>query len=117
MTQKRLLMICHDGKGLGHLRRISRIAGFLQGEFACLVMTGMAEASWLVPSNCEFIKLPNWDGLSKLRASRLGRTVWLDAPSEEVVRLRSELIKGVEQAFRPSAILVDYIPFGIREEL
>ena len=58
MPRNRVLLSCHDGTGLGHLRRISRLAGVLQGQFSTLVLCGMREAAWIVPQECGFIRLP-----------------------------------------------------------
>ena len=117
MTQHRVILFCHDATGLGHLRRISRIASFLQGPFACLVITGMAEVQWMVQPPCEFIKIPNWDCLSKVRALRKGRSAWLNIPIEQSLNFRAELISAIGRAFQPSAVLVDYLPYGLRDEL
>jgi len=59
MERKRILLFVFDGTGLGHLRRMSRIAERLQREFVVLVVTGMREAAWLVPASCEVMILPN----------------------------------------------------------
>ncbi|PRC94350.1 hypothetical protein [Solimicrobium silvestre] len=115
--QMRVLLFCHDAKGLGHLRRISRIAASLQGDFSCLIMTGMTESHWMVPQECETIKLPSWDGISAVRAKRYNRPRWLHVPIEEAVSIRSRMIASVSEAFQPDAILVDYLPFGINDEL
>lgn len=116
MSQHRLLFFCHDARGLGHLRRISRIASALQGRFVCLIATGMSEAHWMVPAHCEFIRIPNWDSLSAVRAQRRGRPLWMTA-TREAERFKKDLLLSVEHAFRPDAILVDYLPFGLRDEL
>jgi predicted glycosyltransferase len=103
--------------GLGHLRRLSRIAGSLQGRFACLVVTGMAEAQWLVPPKCEFVKLPNWDSLSKVRAERRNRDQWLTVSRTQAQELKQQFLLSIDRVFRPDAVIVDYLPFGVYDEL
>ena len=66
MARPRVLLFCHDGTGLGHLRRISRLAGALTEQFSTLVLSGVREASWIVPADCGLVMLPNWDGIDPL---------------------------------------------------
>lgn len=117
MSRKRILLLCHEGVGLGHLRRISRIAAALQQRHACLVVTGIREALWLVPQECELLKLPSWEGIDQMRAARRGRTPAIDMSRPEALAFRSELMLAAARSFRPDAILVDYLPFGHGDEL
>lgn len=116
-NQKRILFFVHDGSGLGHLRRIGRIASELQGPCACLVVSGMRQASWIVPNSCEVLQLPNWNGFSASRSKYWNRPVWLNVQQNEAKRIRSVLLSAAVRAFAPDAIVVDYLPFGIRNEL
>src|SRR4051794_19812048 len=113
MKQPRILLFCHDTTGLGHLRRISRIAGYLQGSFACLIATGMEQACWMTPRGCEFIKLPSWDSISAARAARRNQPLWMRTTAEEACTLKSDLLRAVSIAYRPDVVLVDYLPFGL----
>ena len=118
--QYRVLLFCHDSKGgLGHLQRICRIASKLQseGDFACLIVTGMKEAHWLVPDACELLKLPSWNGLSAARSRRNRVPQWLRLSRERAAELRARLLQSVGNAFEPDAILVDYLPLGLAGEL
>jgi len=117
MKQRRVLLFCHDATGLGHLKRITRIAKMLQGPFACLIVTGMEQASWVVPQECEVVKLPNWDGMIRARAERHNRPLWLTSGPSDAYELKSQMLLSVGLAFRPDAVLVDYLPFGLRDEL
>ena len=114
---RRILLFCHDATGLGHLRRISRIALALQRSFSCLVVTGMNEASWLVTPPCQYVKLPNWDCLVPRRAQSRNIPMWLEGATGQALELRSSLLLSVSSAFRPDAIMVDYLPFGLQDEL
>jgi predicted glycosyltransferase len=114
--QRRILLLVHDGAGLGHLRRVSRIAAALQGPAAALVVTGMREAAWIVPPECEILRLPGWDGLSRHRAAYYGRSAWLSVSPCEALAMRKQLFAAVCDVFRPDAVIVDYLPFGRRDE-
>jgi predicted glycosyltransferase len=116
-VQPRILIFAHDGKGLGHLRRLGRIAAALQGDCAVLVVTGHRDASWLVPEACEFIHIPSLDSLDSLTSHNWGRSpFWKDA-SVKGRQLRSAVIDSVVKEFAPDAILVDYLPMGKNGEI
>jgi predicted glycosyltransferase len=115
--KKRVLLFCHDGTSLGHLRRISRVATSLQCNFVTLVLTGMREASWIVDPECEFVKIPSWDGIVSVRALRLGRRRWAELDKSQALKLRSDFIRSVGELFDPDLIIVDYLPFGQNREL
>jgi predicted glycosyltransferase len=113
----KIALYAHDGSGFGHLTRISRLAASLQQNCACLVITGSREASWLVAPGCEFVKLPSWESMFQPRATNPNRTLWLDLSKEETVRFRSSLIEKIITIFSPDALIVDYLPYGLRNEL
>jgi predicted glycosyltransferase len=117
--QKRALFYVFDaGSGVGHLRRMSVIAGQLQGRFACLVVTGhRAAAHWFVPEECEYVHLPSWDSLIGSNSRYWGRRPFIDGAPHEVLRLRKEILEGVVRGFRPDAIFVDHLPLGAEDEL
>jgi predicted glycosyltransferase len=117
MSRRRILLFCHDGTGLGHLQRISRLAGTLQEEFSTLVLCGMREASWIVPPDCGLVKLPDWDGIDYWRARRAGKTPWIDLSGHRATQFRAEAIRDVAALYKPDIIIVDYLPFGQRHEL
>jgi predicted glycosyltransferase len=117
MSNRRVLLFCHDGDGLGHLRRISRLARVLQQRFSTLVACGMREAGWIVSSGCGLVMLPDWDGIDRRRAERAGRTPWIDLRSDQAARFRAEAIRDVAQLYRPDAVIIDYLPYGQRREL
>ena len=81
-----------------------------------LFTTGLREASWLVPQECEFVHLPNRDSLSR----RLSRQ-WVRPPFLKEERraqsLRPALLRAIVESFEPHALIVDYLPLGIDEEL
>ena len=117
MKQKRVLLYVHDGSGLGHLRRVSRIAGALQGPCASLVLSGHRAAAWLVPAACEYVHLPSLDSLLPHKAARWGRRPFLEMGPLEVRAFRKRLLDGVVAAYQPDALIVDYLPLGMSQEL
>src|SRR4029077_8711893 len=117
LKQHRIILFVHDGTGLGHLRRMSRIANAIQGQCAALVVSGLREASWMVPETCEFLHLPSWNSIRPRRAQYWDRPVWLEVSTEEALSLRCKFLAAAFDAFEPSAVLVDYLPYGVEGEL
>lgn len=114
---KRILFFVHDGAGLGHLRRMARIAEALQGPCASLVVTGHRTVGWVLSEACDFVHVPSWDGLLEARSRRRGRELWLRVEPEEARVLRRSIIDATVDAFRPDAIFMDYMPYGRDNEL
>jgi predicted glycosyltransferase len=119
MKQFRALFFVFDGGvGIGHLRRLARIAQQMQGRFACLLVTGhRAAANFFIPPSSEYIHLPSWDNLIPEKSSYWGRAPFLNVDLVEAVKLRREIIHGVMRGFKPHAIFVDHLPLGANEEL
>lgn len=115
--RRRILCFVFDGTGLGHLRRMSRIASVLQQDFSVLVVTGMREAAWIVPKGCEIVILPNLASVLAGQAQLLGRDRWLELSDESAIRMRRRLLRSIVTSFQPDAFIGDYLPFGRRGEL
>jgi predicted glycosyltransferase len=106
------------GSGIGHLRRLARIAAAMQDRFSCLIMTGHdAAPQWLVPQGCEYLRLPSWDSLIRSKAAYWGRPPFLDLSLPEAARFRSTILEGAVRAFQPDVLFVDHLPLGAEAEL
>lgn len=113
-----LFYVFDGGSGIGHLRRVARIAEVMQDRFSCLIVTGHdAAPQWIVPRGCEYLRLPAWDNLISAKAAYWGRTPFLDVSLEEAVRMRSTMLEGVVRAFQPDVLFVDHLPLGAEAEL
>lgn len=113
-----LFYVFDGGSGIGHLRRLARIADAMQGHFSCLIVTGHGAApQWIVPHGCEYVRLPAWDSLIPTKAAYWGRTAFLDVTLDEAVEFRRSILKGVVQGFQPDVLIVDHLPLGAHEEL
>ncbi|MCF7223776.1 glycosyltransferase [Marilutibacter chinensis] len=116
--RRALFYVFDGGSGIGHLRRLARIADVMQERFSCLIVTGHdAAPQWIVPHGCEYVRLPAWDSLIPSKAQYWGRTTFLDATLDEAVGLRRSIIEGVVRGFRPDVLIVDHLPLGAHEEL
>ena len=113
----RLLMYSHDGLGLGHLRRARNIARevlALEPESSILVVADS-------PATPFFPALPGVDYL-KLPTVVKGdidhwRAETLQLGTDELVSLRSTIIRHTFCEFRPDVVLVDHMPLGALGEL
>ena len=114
--QQRILFFVHDGSGLGHLRRICRVADALQGPCASLVVTGHRAVAWMLSEGSEFVHLPSWDSIDASRSRYWNRTPWIIEESSGR-RCRADVLSAAFEAFSPHAIVVDYHPFGRYGEL
>jgi predicted glycosyltransferase len=117
MRQSRILIFTHDGRGLGHLRRLSRLGKVLQEHASVLFITGHREAAWLVPPESEFIHLPNLDSLDLRRSRQWGRKPFLHDGLSTGRRLRRDIISSTIRQFEPDAVILDYLPLGMEEEM
>lgn len=116
-SQRRVLFFVHDGLGLGHLRRISRIAKSLQGPCACMIVSGHRQGTWLIPPECGYILLPSLDTLLPKQARYWNREPFLKVKRSEALSFRQSLLESVFKSFKPDAVFVDYLPLGKNEEL
>jgi predicted glycosyltransferase len=117
MSIPRILIFSHDGRGLGHLRRLSHLGKALQGRASVLFLTGLREASWLVPPSCEFVHVPSRDSLTASRSRQWQREPFIPQGTRHSFSIRNSLIKATVEAFEPDALIVDYLPLGIDEEI
>lgn len=115
--QKKVLLYVHDGSGLGHLRRISRIAQAIQERCATLIVTGQRDALWIIPEECEFVHIPNWDRLIAKKAIEYDKKLWFDLSVESAIKFKSDFFLNIVTAFSPDAIIVDYLPLGKNKEM
>lgn len=115
--QKRILIFVHDGRGLGHLRRLSRIATRLQGEASVLFITGHRDASYMVPKNCEYVHLPSLDSIDHRRSKHWGRRPFLEDDIPRGRAIRKEILAACMETFDPHGFISDYLPLGMDSEL
>jgi predicted glycosyltransferase len=107
----------HDAQGLGHLRRNLAIAGALsrlRPNPDLLMLTGAAEVTALPrPSRCDTVLLPavvkSATGTYSARHLTLGL--------EDLLSVRTAILRAALSAFRPDLLIVDKHPRGAFGEL
>jgi predicted glycosyltransferase len=113
----RVMAYCHDGVGIGHLRRTlsicERVGRALPGT-SFLVATGTPYVPLFenLPG-VDYIKLP---ALSKV-SNGVYRGKSLGLPSDQILQCRAALLSKTAQYFQPDVLLVDKAPLGVCGEL
>ena len=103
--------------GFGHIRRNATIAHALRGAGTRAVILMIAEA-WQagaipMPEGVDCVTLP---GLRK-EADGVLNARFLDVSDQELIKLRSKVIRKAIKTFQPDVFLVDYLPLGAGREL
>src|SRR6185369_15454427 len=116
-TDAGLLIYSQDGFGLGHLRRNLNVAYRVwrsRPEVSVLVVADSPAAPFFVlPPRCDFVKIPT---LVKVD-SGVWRSDRLSLGHKEILSVRTRLLEGLVDSFRPDLMLVDHMPHGIFGEL
>ena len=103
--------------GFGHIRRNATIAHALRGAGTQAVILMIAEA-WQagaipMPEGVDCVTLP---GMRKEADGGLNAR-FLGVSDQELIKLRSKVIRKAIKTFQPDVLLVDYLPLGAGGEL
>lgn len=117
VAEPRILLYSHDTYGLGHTQRTISIAGAIlerKPGARVLYVTGSPMIQNLkLPHGMDYVKLPS---AVKLESEKYAARS-LALPFEELLRIRSRLIRAVADEFRPDVFLVDHAPIGMSGEI
>ena len=103
--------------GFGHIRRNASIAQALRASTLQPAVMMLAEAwqagSLPMPSGVDCVTLP------ALRKEAEGNYIprFVDISDQDLVLLRSRVIRGAMEAFDPDVMIVDHLPLGAAREL
>jgi predicted glycosyltransferase len=113
----RVLIYSHDTFGLGHLRRSRAIANALvsarPGVSVLIISGSPVIGSFEFGRGVDYVRIP---GVTKQPDGDY-RSLNLNVPIEEAVRLREALILQTAETFRPDIFIVDKEPTGFRGEV
>lgn len=116
-AEPRVLFYSHDSFGLGHIRRTLSLCDSLRTEYAgasMLVLTGSAAISMLpMPAGVDYVKLPC---VTKVGDEQY-QSRFMPLGFEAIRAVRRDIIQSVALAYRPSLVLVDNVPLGLKGEL
>lgn len=116
-TGSRVLIYSHDTFGLGHLRRCRTIAHSLVDHdktLSVLILSGSPIiGSFDFRARVDFVRIP---GVIKLRNGEY-TSLNLHLDIEEMLKMRSSIIKHTAEIFDPDLFLVDKEPLGLRGEV
>jgi hypothetical protein len=111
------MIFVFDGTGLGHLRRMSRIANELCKTNHVLFVTGMSQAAWFLDSRVVLTVLPNLLHLPGSVSFDAVNGPWPATSCKLAIDTRKMFLSSLAELWCPHAFLSDYLPFGRRNEL
>ncbi len=113
----KIAIYSHDTKGLGHMRRNLLISGKISSSFSnssVLLITGSREINrFRIPEGVDCLTLPSYYKESDDNYKSRSLKVSLD----EIVTLRSSIIKETLKSYSPDLFIVDYAAKGGLNEL
>jgi len=116
-SARQLLVYSHDTFGLGNIRRMLSICQHLSNSFpdiSILFISGSPMIhSFRIPDRLDYIKLP----CLRRDEHECLSVKYLKTEINEIMRLRSDLILAAIANFKPSVLLVDKKPYGVKDEL
>jgi len=113
----RVLMYSQDSLGLGHLRRLTNLANSLiakRPDLSVLLVVDSPVAPFFeLGPNIDFVKLPTVIkvGAGVFRAGKMS------IDYEQVLALRSSMLREIVLRLAPGLLLVDHMPGGANREL
>lgn len=112
----RIALYSHDTMGLGHMRRNLLIARTLVSSCrraTVLLIAGAREVSaFAMPAGVDCVTLPAWR-----KEHNQYRPRSLDVTTDELLRLRSEILRTTLLTYEPDLLIVDNVPRGALGEL
>lgn len=112
----RVMAVCHDSVGIGHLRRTVAIAErAAQTIPSCrvLIVSGTVHAShFALPDRVDYVKLPS---LCKGPDHRY-MAKSLGVSFNDTLAIRSALLTATTVSYRPDVLLIDKSPLGVQGE-
>jgi len=117
MIMTKLLIYSHDTYGLGNIRRMLAIAIYLskrQPSLSILLISGSPMLhAFRIPPEIDYVKLPC---LTRLQTGEYIST-HQGLNIEEVLKIRSNILKTTILGYQPDLLLVDKKPLGLEGEL
>jgi len=114
---KRVLVYSHDTYGLGNVRITLAVCQKLIESIpgiAILVVSGSPMIhSFKLPKEVDYIKLPC---LRRTEANRYTAR-FLGTETQDILKMRSEMIVMAVEHFRPDVLIVDKKPYGVASDL
>ena len=116
-SRPRIALYSHDTMGLGHKRRNRLLAKTLaqaQLNADILMIMGIYEQNLApMPQGVDYLTLP---ALCK-EGNGQYRSRFLNLPFQDLIQLRSKIIKAALKKFQPDIFIVDNVPRGVGQEL
>ena len=114
----RVAMYSQGMVGFGHIRRNASIAHALRGSALQPAIVMIAEAwqagALLLPEGVDCVTLP---ALRREANGAYNPRFLLDVSDQDLIALRTRVIRSAIEVFDPDVMIVDYLPLGVAGEL
>ncbi|HXL06414.1 MAG TPA: glycosyltransferase, partial [Gemmatimonadales bacterium] len=114
----RVAMYSQGMVGFGHIRRNASIAHALRGSALQPAIVMIAEAwqagALLLPEGVDCVTLP---ALRREANGAYNPRFLLDVSDQDLIALRTRVIRSAIEVFDPDVLVVDYLPLGVAGEL
>jgi predicted glycosyltransferase len=110
--RKRILLFCTESRGLGHLKRLSRIAKRLAEKHSVLVVASGSHIAEFITPPVEYIRIPPLDTSDMSRSIHWDRGAFMQGHLDSVLKLRTDLIEVTFANFKPHAMITDLFAQG-----
>ncbi len=112
----RVMAVCHDSVGIGHIRRTMAIAEkATQAIPSCRVLVVSGEvhtALFSMPERVDYVKVPSICKGSDYRYTAKS----LGVSFQEALTIRSAILTATTASYRPDIFLIDKSPLGVHGE-
>jgi len=117
-SSPRVAMYSQGMVGFGHIRRNASIAHALRGSALQPAIVMIAEAwqagALLLPEGVDCVTLP---ALRREPDGAYNPRFLLDVSDQDLIALRTRVIRSAIEVFDPDVMIVDYLPLGVAGEL
>jgi len=114
----RVAMYSQGMVGFGHIRRNASIAHALRGSALQPAIMMIAEAwqagALLLPEGVDCVTLP---ALRREADGAYNPRFLLDVSDQDLIALRTRVVRSAIEVFDPDVLVVDYLPLGVAGEL
>ncbi|HKQ49669.1 MAG TPA: glycosyltransferase [Phycisphaerae bacterium] len=112
----RVMAVCHDSVGIGHIRRTMAIAErATQAIPSCRVLVVSGEAHtpfFALPERVDYVKVPSICKGPDYRYTAKS----LGVSFQDALRIRSAILTATTASYRPDVFLIDKSPLGVQGE-
>lgn len=115
MEKQKILFYSHDTFGLGHIKRILSLSGYISrsNRYSILIVSGSGHINRMkIHKGIDYIKLPS---VTKIGDDQY-QSKYLPLSLKQIINLRSSILLKTALAYKPDLFVVDNVPLGLKKE-